>query len=314
MRTSPTLLAALAVALSGAMWGVWWLPLRGVEEAGAAGLWSNVLIYGAAALALGPCLTKAEIRRSVMSLPFLAIALTAGAAWTLWNLSLIHGDVVRSTLLFYLSPIWATLLAAVLLRQSFGWLRILSIALGLVGAAAVLGFDQGWPVPETGAELAATAAGIIFALMTVAVSRFGEVGTLAKSFGAFASTAIISLAAIAVMGGEPPKPGALWASMPYVLASLVWLIPLTLLNLWGATRLDPGRVNVLLLMELILAAISASLLTDEPFGWRETAGCLLIGGAALIEGVDEIRAYRSEAGPGGQSALLEGTKRSNLTP
>jgi drug/metabolite transporter (DMT)-like permease len=297
MRTSPTLLAAFAVAFSGAMWGVWWLPLRAVEEAGAEGLWSNVVIYGAAALVLGPALAKASIRRSVMSLPFLAIALTAGAAWTLWNLSLIHGDVVRSTLLFYLSPIWATLLAALLLRQSFGRLRILSIALGLVGAAAVLGFDEGWPIPETGAEWAATAAGVIFALMTVAVRRFGEVGTLAKSIGAFASTAIISLAAIVIMGGEPPKSGALLASMPYALASLVWLIPLTLFNLWGATRLDPGRVNVLLLMELVLAAISASLLTDEPFGWRETAGCLLIGGAAVIEGVDEILAFRPATPP-----------------
>ena len=28
---------------------------------------------------------------------------------------------------------------------------------------------------------------------------------------------------------------------------------------------------------------------DEPFGWREIAGCILILGAGLIEGLDQLR-------------------------
>jgi drug/metabolite transporter (DMT)-like permease len=228
-------------------------------------------------------------------LPFLAIALTGGTAWTLWNVSLIYGDIVRSTLLFYLSPIWATVLAALLLREPFGWPRVVSIALGLVGAATILGFDGGWPVPETGPEWSATAAGMVFALMTVAMRQFGEVDTLAKTIGAFAATAVISLLCIAAMGDVAPPSSDLGQMSAPILIGVAWLIPLTMLNVWGAARLDPGRVNVLLLLELITAALSASLMTDEPFGWREVAGCLLIGGAALIEGAGELRPFRPAA-------------------
>ena len=73
--------------------------------------------------------------------------------------------------------------------------------------------------------------------------------------------------------------------------AVFWLLPQTWLFLWGAARLDPARVSILLLFELVSAAASASFLTDEPFGLREIAGCALIGTAALLE-------IRAESRPG----------------
>jgi drug/metabolite transporter (DMT)-like permease len=73
------------------------------------------------------------------------------------------------------------------------------------------------------------------------------------------------------------------------------LIPLTWLFIWAAARMDPGRVSILLLFEIVAAALSAGLLTDEPFGRRELLGGALIVAAAVIEGIDEIRGQAVKA-------------------
>ena len=65
---------------------------------------------------------------------------------------------------------------------------------------------------------------------------------------------------------------------------------LTELSLEKLMRLDAGRVGILLLIEVMAAAVSAAILTDEPFGWREAVGCVLIVTAGLIEGLDEMQA------------------------
>ena len=76
-----------------------------------------------------------------------------------------------------------------------------------------------------------------------------------------------------------------WAA----LAALAWLLPVTWLLLWGARFLEPGRVSLLLLLEVAVAAVSAALLAGEPFGPREAAGCLLILAAGALEGGAELR-------------------------
>jgi drug/metabolite transporter (DMT)-like permease len=63
------------------------------------------------------------------------------------------------------------------------------------------------------------------------------------------------------------------------------LLPLSLLVIWGAGRLDPGRVAILLLFEVLAASVSAAILTDEPFGTRTFVGGALILTAAALEGL-----------------------------
>jgi drug/metabolite transporter (DMT)-like permease len=79
-----------------------------------------------------------------------------------------------------------------------------------------------------------------------------------------------------------------WAA----LAALGWLLPVSWLLLWGARFLEPGRVSLLLLLEVAVAAISAALLAGEPFGLREGLGCLLILTAGALEGAAELRPAR----------------------
>jgi drug/metabolite transporter (DMT)-like permease len=72
-------------------------------------------------------------------------------------------------------------------------------------------------------------------------------------------------------------------------ATLVWHLPSIALVLWGAGRLGPARVSILLMVELIAAAGSAALWAGEPFGWREAAGCVLILTAGALEAAGHRR-------------------------
>ena len=84
--------------------------------------------------------------------------------------------------------------------------------------------------------------------------------------------------------GPAPSLDALASAAPLtvVLAALVYLPSISLI-LWGATHLDPGRVGLLLMSEVVVGVASAAALTDEPFGLREILGTGLILSAALVE-------------------------------
>ena len=282
--------ASLAIALSGAFWGLFWIPLRALEHQGFAGNWANVTLYGAASLVLLPFLylQKRPRRRDLRQL--IVIGIFSGLGFALWNNSLLYGAVVRVTLLFYLTPVWSTIFGMIFLRDSIGPLRVLSILLGIGGASMVLKFEGIFPVPRDAAEWCALASGICFAMATVYIRKSHDVGALEKTFANQAFAVPFALLFLIILPAPLPTGAAFLAGLPLILLACIWLVPVMLLIVWGSGRLDPGRVAILLLFEVLASAISAALLTDEPFGWREVTGCILILGAGLIEGLDQLRA------------------------
>jgi drug/metabolite transporter (DMT)-like permease len=281
-------LPAIAVALSAALWGLWWLPLRALAEAGLTGAALNAALYGIATAALLPLFWRRRRRLVAGGLLLLGAGGLFGAALVSWNLALILGEVVRVTLLFYLAPVWATLLALGVLGERVGWLRVLSVTLGLAGAVVLLGFAGGLPLPRSAGDWLGLAAGVLFALSVTLVRKGATIAGLEQTMAAFAAAALLSLALLTVTPHQSAGVGAVvlaWAA----LAALGWLLPVTWLLLWGARFLEPGRVSLLLLLEVAVAAISAALLAGEPFGAREGVGCLLILAAGALEGAAGLR-------------------------
>jgi drug/metabolite transporter (DMT)-like permease len=72
---------------------------------------------------------------------------------------------------------------------------------------------------------------------------------------------------------------ALWV----LATALVWWFASVLMLLWATQRLEPARVGILLMSEVIVGVISAALLAGEPFGWPEALGGLMVVTAGLIE-------------------------------
>ncbi len=287
--------ASIAVAISGAIWGLFWIPLRQLANHGLSGNWANIVLYTAAALVLLPVVLR-RARPSWQDLRRLAvIGLLSGLGFSLWNNALLYGAVVRVTLLFYLSPVWATLLGLFLLGDRIGPLRLLSILFGLGGAGMVLRFEGIFPLPRDFAEWSALVSGFCFALMSVYVRKSHDVGVVEKTFANQLFALPFAALYLLINPAPPPTAQALFEGLPLILLSCIWLVPAMFLILWGATRLDPGRVSVLLLFEVLAAAISAALLTNDPFGWREATGCLFIVAAGLIEGIDQLRQSRASS-------------------
>jgi len=87
-----------------------------------------------------------------------------------------------------------------------------------------------------------------------------------------------------------PSGSVLGSGWPW-LALLIALfgVPPVIMALWGASRLSPGRVGILLMGEVVVGVASAATWAGEPFGTREILGTVLIVGAALIETVHPRR-------------------------
>jgi len=299
MTRPTTLLPSFAVAASGLMWGVWWLPLRALEGAGFSGNWANVAIFVLAAVVTLPIVRPTWVRQADGHRGLFILALLSGVSICLWNYSLIIGDIVRVTLLFYLSPVWATLFSFVYFRESVrGW-RVASVVLGLAGAAVLIGIERFGEAPLSLADLFALGAGIMFSLMTIYSRTLGAAaGGWQKTFLSSVVAAGFAVLLVAVTPSGPiPAAATVLAASPILLLCMIWQVPLMWLILWGSGHLESGRVAILLLLELVSAVVSAAILTDEPFGWREIIGCVLILGAGLIEGVDELRRSRPLSAP-----------------
>ena len=300
------LLPQLAIVVAALLWGLWWIPVRGLEAGGLSGDWVSVTLYGVGAFGLLPFLIASWIKSRGTFWEGAGSAALAGlfcgVALAFWNHALLIGEVVRVTLLFYTAPIWSTLLAAVFLGERLSLRRLVTITLGLSGAAVVLGYPleagaSGLPLPQGQADWMAIGAGVTFAISTTiirksgirqsGIRKSGAGNSGPQSFASLVGGALIALA-LAVMdpagGGAAAAPAIGLKILPLaVVVGLFWLLPGLWLILWGAGRIDPGRVAILLLLEVVAAAASAAVLTAEPFGLREVLGCLLILAAGLTE-------------------------------
>lgn len=285
--------ASVAVFTAGVMWGVWWLPLRFLAEAGAAGLWPVLLIYAASALMLLPTAIARRRRLIEGGRGLLFIGLCIGGALSGWSYAIIAGEVVRVSMLYYLAPIWATLLSVLWLGEPITRLRLLSIPLGLGGAAVILGIDANLPLPRNLPEWLGLGAGMLFAIGATYQRARPEISVHDRTFVTYVSATLVGILAMTFV---PSPAGPALLALPVLTAAVaaagLMAVPSYFLLFWGSRYLDSGRVNLLLIVEGVISTATASIITDEPFGWREASGCVLIIGAIAVEGLAQLRELR----------------------
>lgn len=284
-KTSQNLLAAGAVALCGAMWGVFWVPLRWFDGAGIGGGWVALIFNAVALLSALPWLMRRAAWRGFADQAINGLLL--GTAFSLYTVSLVMTDVIHAILLFYLTPVWSTLGNWLIYRERLDGGRALAMVLGFAGLAAVLGVTEGLPMPRNLGDVVALASGMFWAAGSIRSFRRPSeriaLPVFSFSLGGVISSLIILMAA-AQAGLPLSVPGPLAAMLPWiVLVALVLFVPPNFLVLWAAQRIDPARVGILLMTEVLFGSISAAILSGEPFTLMEGIGTALIVAAGLIE-------------------------------
>jgi drug/metabolite transporter (DMT)-like permease len=115
--------------------------MRFAESSGISGLWVVTLFHVLPAIAILPFIARAYITdRQHRPVSFITGGLT-GVGFVLHGLGRVVASVTKTTVLFYLTPVWATLFAYVALSERVGlgrWLAILGTRMfvGLTEKAA----------------------------------------------------------------------------------------------------------------------------------------------------------------------------------
>jgi len=277
---------ALALLVNAFVWGVSWWPFRQLAERGLHPLWATVVIYVLSALAISAWRPRAL--RQVATEPALwLIFLASGTTNATFNWAVSIGDVVRVVLLFYLMPLWALLLARVILHEPLTRAAGVRVALAMAGAALVLshGEPQGAGGAATGGlhlpEGLALLGGFAFALNNVMLKRQaarpGEGRALAMFLGgaavAGATAALLSAWGGAGVGWPSGMPG--WALPAVGLAGAFMASNLCLQ--YGAARLSAGVTAVIMPCEVLFAALTAAW-----WGAATLHASVLAGGALIL--------------------------------
>lgn len=287
-------LASAIVLITGIFWGIYWLPVRAIADLGLDGAWGTGAITLAAALFLLPVvLARANTLRSANVIGMASIAL-GGAAFALYSIGFLYGKVALVVLLWFFSPVWSVLIAKYLLRWHVPKLRLVAIAVGLAGLFIMLGGDGGLPVPGSLGEWMAFIGGLIWALATAGMRLKSDVPPLPAAF-LFAIGATVTSFAFAPF--LEPLPTIALSDLPLLSAQVLltgglwWGASIAAL-MWATLRLDPARVGILLMTEVIFGAITAAIFAGESLSTSE-----MIGGALVILcGLLEVWPTKDEPG------------------
>ncbi len=288
--------------LAGAtLWGLAWYPYRLLAAGGLDGLWATVLTYGVA-FAIGVALFPREAWR-LRRAPALAIVMGLAIGWSnlAYVLGVLEGEVMRVLLLFYVAPLWTVPLAWLLLGERLDAAGGVVMALALAGAAAMLWKPQlGAPWPTDRAEWLGLAAGFLFALGNVLIRRLDTMTDAGKSIVIWAG---VTIAALVFLPRSALPSGAVAAAVRahaiLIVALGAALVAMSLALQYGLARMPANRAIVILLFELVVAAIASYALAGEVLDARALAGAVLIVAAttasAWMERRRRVRAAPSAA-------------------
>ncbi len=275
----------LALVFNAFTWGVSWWPFRQLEAQGLHPLWATALIYLLAVLCISAWRPASWVQ--LIRAPALwVLVLASGTTNAAFNWGVTIGDVVRVVLLFYTMPLWAVLLATLLLRERLTPLAALRVLLALCGAAIVLWpADGGLPLPRSLAEALGLLGGFAFALNNVMLRREAQRPELARALAMFLGGAVVSATLALLLGTQglvraPPAPAWPWVLGALALGLLFLLSNLTLQ--YGAARLSANITAVVMVTEVLFASVSAVWLGAGQLSLPLLVGGTLIVAAALL--------------------------------
>ena len=275
-------LPVLLLLTSALMWGLTWWPLKAFNAAGIAGVPLILSTYGV----VGLCLLWLIVRewRQWQGKPYLLLLffILGGYANLAFAIAMIYGDVVRAMMLFYLGPVWGVLGGRVFLGERIDLQRWSGVLFALVGAWLILGGEQIFASVPSPIDLLALTAGMAFALNNISFRATQSRPTGSKVAAMFLGCGVFAAVLMPLQGHAFPLLSlSVWAGL--LAFGLLWLLGASLATQWSVTHMEAGRASILLITELLVAVVSATLIGGETMSTLELLGGALIFSSAILE-------------------------------
>ena len=279
---------SLIIVVSSCAWGLYWLPLRSIEQSGIVGSWSIVLVNACPLLILVPLIFFNLDKIKKYPKPIFFAGIMIGAAFTFYANGLVETSVIRATLLFYLSPIWSTIIGIIWLNERLTIARVISIIVALIGIIFLLyDFRDQETVILNFGDFSSILSGLFWALGASILKKWSNLPIIPLTAIVYFSTTSLSiLLAIVVYKAPIPSLALIGQNFPIAFIwSVIVLLPSFCIIFRISQILFPGRVGILMMSEVAVAVISAKiLLPEEQMVILQWIGALAI----LLAGVVEI--------------------------
>ncbi|AUZ84096.1 DMT family transporter [Methylophaga nitratireducenticrescens] len=274
-------LAILSLLFAATMWGIIWYPMRLFEQAGMSVVWVTLIMYLTAGIASLPIFIKNRYRWEHIPADLLWLALAAGMTNLAFLVALNEGQVMRVMLLFYLSPLWSVILGRWWLGERLSLAAIMMFVLAMGGTVLMLWRPEvGLPWPHGLADWLALFASLCFAVNNVLSRKLASVPMALKTTIVLWGVVAVSIIVLLLQQASLPAVGlSVWLSAVLVGGGII--IAMTMTVLYGLARMPVYLAAVIMLFELIVAAISSALLTTEMMTIQEWLGGAFIFIAAF---------------------------------
>ena len=281
------LIISIAVFFTSGLWGLYWIPQRALQNGGLTGGWGTVAQYAIPLIVLTPFIIWKFIKGKSTGLNLTLIGLFFGGGIACYANSFLLTDLMRVFILFYLMPVWTTIFEIIFFKQKPNWQRGVSIFLALLGLWIVFGENGNLPLPVNAGDWLALLGGLLCAAGAIKLEKAGSEDITSLLYSFFFYGLLVTLFTSLIFSesfGAFPKITS-WVSMLplLILLSLVFFIPSNIVILWSPSRIGAGLFSILVLSEIIFGTISAALLSNEKFGWREGIGGTFMFCAGFVE-------------------------------
>lgn len=288
-----TRLAVAVLFCSSIGWGLTWIPIKELNSMGLHTPYFILITFGSASLALLPWVYKQRHAWLPLWPLMMALCFFGGFANIAFQTALAEGDVIRVMILFYMLPVWSALGGKLFLHETIDKRRVIALLLCLSGAVFIL---EAWTVTWnliTIVDLLALGSGMGLAASNI-IFRFTHNVPLSSKIG-FMFMGCVILMGISLLLlpfivspdmpwlHSPPLPsnGAIPLAITY---GIIWLMLITFGSQWAVTQIEAGRSAIILVMELVAAVISVTLISQSELKLHEIVGGVMVLAAAILEG------------------------------
>ena len=282
---------SLIIVVSSCAWGLYWLPLRSIEQSGIVGSWSIVLVNACPLIILVPLIFFNLDKFKKYPKPILFAGIMIGAAFTFYANGLVQTSVIRATLLFYLSPIWSTIIGIIWLNERLTIARVVSIIVALIGLILLLyDFRNQETAMLNFGDFSSILSGLFWALGASILKKWSKLPIIPLTAIVYFSTTSLSIL-LAIIVYKAPIPSLALIGQNFSTAfiwSVIVLLPSFCIIFRISQILFPGRVGILMMSEVAVAVISAKILLPEEqmviLQWIGASAILLAGVVEIIFG------------------------------